>query len=155
MERSVYFVTRINVKVDLFYFMLVYLMDTFAPKHLVRVRARNDMCGVGNWLDDRVELAIRERNIIHNNISSSNVNRVRGDHLWVDFIAKHRLADTLEEMKYSEFVSVNLEPGLPPKNCTIIYVDLASSAGPRGSTVTLMWSGSVIFLYETVIEYWD
>jgi hypothetical protein len=32
------------------------------PKRLVRVRARDDMCGVRNWLDDRVELAIRERN---------------------------------------------------------------------------------------------
>jgi hypothetical protein len=37
--RSVYFVTGINVKVDLFYSMFGYLMDTFAPNHMVRVRA--------------------------------------------------------------------------------------------------------------------
>jgi hypothetical protein len=53
--------TGINVKVDLFYSMLFYLMDAFAPKRLVRVKAGDDMCGVRNWLDDRIELAIRER----------------------------------------------------------------------------------------------
>jgi hypothetical protein len=37
--RSVYFVTGINVKVDLFCTMLFYLMDTFVPKRLVRVKA--------------------------------------------------------------------------------------------------------------------
>jgi hypothetical protein len=60
--RSVYFVTGINVKVDMFYSMLFNLMDTVAPKRLVRVRAGDDMSGVRNWWDDRVELAIRERN---------------------------------------------------------------------------------------------
>jgi hypothetical protein len=30
------------------------LKDTFAPKHLVRVRAGDDMCGVRNWLDRMV-----------------------------------------------------------------------------------------------------
>jgi hypothetical protein len=54
-------VTGINVKVDLFYSMLFCLMDTFAPKRLVRVKAGDDMCGVHNCLDDRVELVIRER----------------------------------------------------------------------------------------------
>jgi hypothetical protein len=44
--RLVYFVTGINVEVDLFYSMLFYMMDTFAPKRLVRVRAGDDMCGV-------------------------------------------------------------------------------------------------------------
>jgi hypothetical protein len=48
--RSVYFVTGINVKVDLFYSMLFYLMDTFAPKRLVRVRVDDDICGVCIWL---------------------------------------------------------------------------------------------------------
>jgi hypothetical protein len=46
--RSVYFVTGINVKVDLFYSMFFYLMDTFAPKRLVRVD--DDICGVCIWL---------------------------------------------------------------------------------------------------------
>jgi hypothetical protein len=41
--------------------MLFYLMDTFAPKRLVRVMAGDDMSGVRNWLEDRVELAISER----------------------------------------------------------------------------------------------
>jgi hypothetical protein len=55
-------VVGINVKVDLFYSILVYLVDIFAPKHLVRIRAGGYMYGVSNWLDDRVELAIREIN---------------------------------------------------------------------------------------------
>jgi hypothetical protein len=42
--------------------MLFYLIDTFAPKRLVRLRTGDDMSGVRNWLNDRVELAIRERN---------------------------------------------------------------------------------------------
>jgi hypothetical protein len=67
-------VTGIFVKVDLFYPMLFYLMDTFAPKHLVRVRAGYYMCGVCNWLDNRVELAIREKNDSYD-VWSSNINR--------------------------------------------------------------------------------
>jgi hypothetical protein len=58
--------------------MFFYLMDTFASKRLVRVRAGDDMSGVRNWLDDLVEFAIRERNDSYD-IWSSNVNRVRGD----------------------------------------------------------------------------
>jgi hypothetical protein len=108
--RSVYFVTGINVKVDLFYSMHFYLMDTFAPKRLVRVRTGDDMCGVRNWLDDRVELAIWESNDSYD-VWSNNVNRVR---LWVDYIAKRRQADALVNRKYSQFVSINLDPGLPP-----------------------------------------
>jgi hypothetical protein len=60
--RDRFIVTGINVKVDLFNSMLFYLMDTFAPKRLARVTAGNDLSGVRNWLDDRVVLAIRERN---------------------------------------------------------------------------------------------
>jgi hypothetical protein len=85
--RSVYFVTGINVKVDLFYSLLFYLMETFAPKRLVRFRAGDDMSGLRNWLDDRVELAIMERNDSYD-VWSGNVNRVKGDRLWVDYIAK-------------------------------------------------------------------
>jgi hypothetical protein len=36
------------------------------------------------------------------------------DCLWVDYIAI-RHADALVERKYSQFVSINLDPGLPPK----------------------------------------
>jgi hypothetical protein len=46
--RSVYFVTGINFKDDLFNSMLVHRMDTFAPKHLARVRAEDGMCGIRN-----------------------------------------------------------------------------------------------------------
>jgi hypothetical protein len=45
--------------------MLFCLMDTFAPKHLVRIKAEDDMCEVLNWLDDRVGIAIRERDDLY------------------------------------------------------------------------------------------
>jgi hypothetical protein len=57
--------------------MLFCLMDTFALKHLVRIKAGDNMCEVRNWLDDRVELAIRERDDLYG-VWSNNVNRVRG-----------------------------------------------------------------------------
>jgi hypothetical protein len=45
--RSIYFVSGTNVKVDLFYSMLFFLlMDTFAPKPLVRVSGRGTICVV-------------------------------------------------------------------------------------------------------------
>jgi hypothetical protein len=70
--------TENNVKVDLCYSIPFYLMDTSAPKSLVRVRAGDAMRGVRNWLDDRVELAISEWNDSYD-VWSSNVNRVRDD----------------------------------------------------------------------------
>jgi hypothetical protein len=73
-----------------------------APTNLV---TSCDMSGVRNWLDDRVELAIRERNDSYD-VWSGNVN---DDRLWVDYYCM------LMERKYSDFVSVNLDPGLPPK----------------------------------------
>jgi hypothetical protein len=106
--------------------MLFYLMDTFAPKRLVRVRAGDDICGIHSWLDDRVELATRERNDSYD---------VWSDRLWVDYIAKRRYMDA--ERNYSEFASVNLDPGLPPRK---LYDNLRP-----GLTATLMWSGSVVF----------
>jgi hypothetical protein len=47
--------------------------------------AMDDMCGVRYCLDDRVELAIRERDDSYN-VWSNNLNRIRGDRLWVDYI---------------------------------------------------------------------
>jgi hypothetical protein len=106
-------VTGINVTVHLFYSILFYLMDTFASKRLIRVRA-GAICVefVTGW-NDRVELAIRKRND-SNDVWSNNVNRVRDDCMWVDYFAK-RNADAFVERKYSQFVSINLDPGLPPK----------------------------------------
>jgi hypothetical protein len=43
------------------------------------------------------------------------VDRVRGNRLWVDYIAKRRHADALVKRKYSQFVSINLDPGQPPR----------------------------------------
>jgi hypothetical protein len=65
-------------------------------------------------LNGRVELAIRERNDSYN-VWRNNVNRVRVDRLLVDYIAKRRHVDALMERKYSRFVSINLDTGLPPR----------------------------------------
>jgi hypothetical protein len=43
------------------------------------------------------------------------MNRVRGDRLWVDYIAKRRHADALVERKNSQFVSINSDSGIPPR----------------------------------------
>jgi hypothetical protein len=77
------------------------------------------------------------------------VNRVRGDRLvrlWVHYIAKRRHADALVERKYSQFVSMNLDPGVPPRKLNDNLRRLGVINGPeRFSDATLMWSGSVVF----------
>jgi hypothetical protein len=54
------------------------------------------------------------------------------------------------EKKYSEFVSVSLDPSLPSNklydNLRRLGVDLASSTSSKSLTLTLMRSGLVIFL---------
>jgi hypothetical protein len=53
------------------------------------------------------------KRMIH--VWSNNMNRVRGDRLWVDYIAKRRHADALVERKNSQFVSINSDSGIPPR----------------------------------------
>jgi hypothetical protein len=64
---------------------LLYTCLSFAPKHLVRVTAGGYMYGVSNWLDDRVELAIRGRNDSYD-VWSMNMNRIRSDRMRGDYI---------------------------------------------------------------------
>jgi hypothetical protein len=127
-------------------------MDTFAPKRLVRIKAEDDMCGVLNWLDDRVGIAIRERDDLYG-VWSNNVNRVRGDRLWVDYISKRRQADALLESKYSQFVSINLNPDLPPRKLYDNLRRLGVINGPErfGGDVDVERLSS--FFDKTVIEY--
>jgi hypothetical protein len=132
--------------------MLFCLMDTFAPKRLVRIKAEDDMCEVLNWLDDRVGIAIRERDDLYG-VWSNNVNRVRGDRLWVDYISKRRQADALLERKYSQFVSINLNPDLPPRKLYDNLRRLGVINGPErfGGDVDVERLSS--FFDKTVIEY--
>jgi hypothetical protein len=61
-------------------------------------------------------------------------------------VGMRRHADAVVERKYFEFVSDNLDPGLPPKKLfDNLRIDLASSMVPRGLTSTLLWSTSVVF----------
>jgi hypothetical protein len=44
-----------------------------------------------------------------------NIDRVRGDRLWILYVQKRRYIDGLVERKYGGFVSVNLDPSLPQR----------------------------------------
>jgi hypothetical protein len=82
------------------------------------------------------------------------VNRVRGDRLWVDFFAKRRHASAFVERKYSEFVSVNLDPGFPTRKFFDNLRKLGVINGPERFDGDIDVGGSIIFV-ETIIEYWD
>jgi hypothetical protein len=75
--------------------------------------------------------------------------------LWVDFISKRRQADALVERKYSQFVSINLNPDLPPRKLYDNLRRLGVINGPErfGGDVDVERLSS--FFDETVIEYWD
>jgi hypothetical protein len=81
-----------------------------------------------------LSFAIRERHDSYN-MWNSNVNRVRGDRLWADYIAKRRHADALVEKKYSEFVPDNLDPSLPPRK---LYYNLRR-LGPKRFNGDTLW----------------
>jgi hypothetical protein len=61
-----------------------------------------------------VDLAVNERDAAYK-VWHDNINRVRGDRLWILYVQKRRYADGLVERKYDVFVSVNLHPNLPPR----------------------------------------
>jgi hypothetical protein len=115
----------------MFYCIFFYLMDTFAPKHLVRVRAGDDMCGVRNWLDNRVRLAISERNYSFN-VWNSNVNMIRGNHRLVDYIANVDMRMERKWWRESTLkYSVKLDPGLPPRKLYDNLLRLGVINGPE------------------------
>jgi hypothetical protein len=101
-----------------------------------------------DWLDDRLRSGKRMIHMTYD-LWSNNVNRVRGDRLCVDYIAH-----ALVERKYSQFFSVNLDPGLPLRK---LYDNLR-----RLGVIAEMFNDDVdvkrlssFFFYETVIEHWD
>jgi hypothetical protein len=97
------------------YSMLHYLMETFAPMRMVKVRNTDDMSGIRNWLDENVERAIKESDESYNMLHD-NVNRVRGYRLWLGYVEKRRLAE----------------------NCTIICVFLVWLTNLKDLALTLM-----------------
>jgi hypothetical protein len=51
----------VNEKVECFYTMLNFLLDTFVPVHRIRVTEGDRLCNVRNMFDESVELAVNER----------------------------------------------------------------------------------------------
>jgi hypothetical protein len=54
-------VNGVNEKVEYFYTMLNFLVDTFVPMRRIRVTEGDILCSVRNWFDEIVELAVNER----------------------------------------------------------------------------------------------
>jgi hypothetical protein len=75
---------------------------------------RGKLCSVRNWFHKSVELAINERDAAYK-IWHDNINRVKGERLWIIYFRKRRYADGLVERNYGGFVSVNLNPILPQR----------------------------------------
>jgi hypothetical protein len=109
---AVWFMAGVNEKVECFYTMLNFLLDAFVPVCLIKVTEGDRLCS--NWFDERVELAINERDAAYK-IWHDNINRVRGGRLWILYVQKRRYADGLVERKYGGFESVNLDPNLPQR----------------------------------------
>jgi hypothetical protein len=65
-------------------------------------------------MDSDVEQAVAERNRAYE-IWRENVNRVKGDRNWLVFADRCRIAQSLLDARRSAFVSIKLDPDLPPK----------------------------------------
>jgi hypothetical protein len=103
---AVWFMAGVKEKVECFYTILNFLLDTFVPVRRIKVTERDGLCSVRNWF------AVNERDAAYM-VWDDNINRVKRDRLWILHVEKRRYADGLIERKYVGFVSVNLDPSLP------------------------------------------
>jgi hypothetical protein len=97
--RSVWFFASVNEKIDCFYSLLFQLLEFFAPLRQIKVKEKEDLHGVSNWFDDEVEQAIRERDEAYS-VWHGNINRVRNDNLWLEYVIKRRIANNLSQSKH-------------------------------------------------------
>jgi hypothetical protein len=89
----------------------------------------NSLSGIRYCMDSDVEQAIAERNRAYE-IWHGNVNRVKGDRNWLVFADRRRIAKGLLDARRSAFVSINLDPDLPPKK---LYSNLRQLGVINGS----------------------
>jgi hypothetical protein len=61
------------------------------PVRRIRVTEGDRLCSVRNWFDDSVDLAVNERDAAYK-VWHDNINRVRGDRLWMLYVQKRRYA---------------------------------------------------------------
>jgi hypothetical protein len=59
------------------------------PVRRIRVTEGDRLCSVCNWFDGSVELAVNERDAAYK-VWHDNINRVRGDRLWILYVQKRR-----------------------------------------------------------------
>jgi hypothetical protein len=67
---------------------------------------------VENWVNDEISQLIEDRDKAYK-IWHDNVNRVKGDNLWLSFQEKRRRAKKIVRDNHSKFVELNLDPNLP------------------------------------------
>jgi hypothetical protein len=108
--KPVRFISDLNGKVEYLYSLLSELIDVFAPMqctvHTFKVGRSNSLSGIKHWMDNDVEQAVAERNRAYD-VWRGNMNRVKGDR-------RRRIAKNLLDAHRSTFVSINLNPDLPP-----------------------------------------
>jgi hypothetical protein len=75
----------VNEKVECFYTMLNFLLDTFVPVRRIKVTEGDGLCSVRNWFGESVELAVNKRDAVYK-VWHHNINRVRGDRLWILYV---------------------------------------------------------------------
>jgi hypothetical protein len=83
--------------------MLNFLLDTFLPVRRIKVTEGDRLRSARNWFDESVELEVNERDAAYKGWHD-NINRVKGDRLWILYVQKCRYADGLVERKYGGFV---------------------------------------------------
>jgi hypothetical protein len=111
---AVRFISDLDSKFDYLYGLLSELIDVFASVRNVKVGRSNSLSGIRHWMDSDIEQAVAERNRAYK-IWRWNVNRVKGDRNWLAFVDRRRIAKSLLDARRSAFVSINLDPDLPPK----------------------------------------
>jgi hypothetical protein len=65
-----------NEKVECFYTILNFRLDTFVPVLRIKVTERDGLCSVRNWF------AVNKKDASYK-VWHNNINRVRGDRLWI------------------------------------------------------------------------
>jgi hypothetical protein len=126
---AVRFISDVDSNDDYLYGLLSELIDVFAPVSIVKVGRSSSLSGIRHWIDSDVEQAVAERNRAYE-IWRRNVNRVKGDRNWLASADRRRIAKYLLDARRSAFVSVNLDPDLPPKK---LYSNLRQLGVINGS----------------------
>jgi hypothetical protein len=90
------------------------------------------------------------RGMLHDNI-----NRVRGDRLWLLYVQKRRYADGLVKRKYGGFVTVNLDPSLPQRKLHENLCDLGIVNAPERFQVEMDVERFLQLFFDETFAEWS